>query len=79
VDKIKVKDIIDFPEGDSEGDIAREGYKTNEHVLEIVELMKKGVKFPSIEIHNNNILVDGIHRLTAYKLLRIKEIEVVYG
>ena len=31
---------------------------------------------PPIEINQNNILIDGYHRLTAYKKLNIEEIEV---
>ncbi len=77
--KVLVKNIIDFPKGDLEGNIAREKYKTCDHVLEFVELMKNGVKFPPLEISKNNFLLDGMHRLTAYKLLGIKEIDIFYG
>jgi len=73
---MKINKIIDFK--DEEGDIAREMYKTNERVLKFVKLMKKGIKFPPITISESNFLLDGMHRLTAYKLLGKKDIEVEY-
>ena len=75
---MNISKIIDFPPRDIEGDRAREMYKTNERVLEFVDLMRGGVKFPPIEITEDGVLIDGMHRLAAYKLLGKKDIEVEY-
>lgn len=77
--KLPIDSIVDFPRGDTEGDLAREQYKTNSRVLAYVKLMRNGARFPPIEITRSGHLLDGIHRLTAYKLLGRKFIEVVYS
>lgn len=76
--KILISKVIDFPKGDKEGNIARELYKTNEHVLQFVSLLKRGILFPPIVLNKNNYLSDGMHRLTAYKLLGKRKIEFIY-
>lgn len=74
--KIPTKNVIDFTDNDEEGIIAREQYKTNNHVLEFVELLRSGYVFPPIEITKNNILIDGMHRLMAHRILNIENIDV---
>jgi hypothetical protein len=69
--RMKVKDINtifqDMPPGHSG------------QVLEIARAIKKGDKMPPILVNPSGYLQDGRHRLAAYKLLGIKEVEVEWG
>lgn len=74
--EVAIEFIKDFGENDEEGVIAREEYKSSRKVLKYLDLMRKGVKFPPISILKNGSLMDGMHRLTAYRLLGTKRLEV---
>lgn len=70
---MKIKDInLTF----QDMDFGAQGHKD---VREIMEAIKRGEEIPPILVSPSGYLQDGRHRLTAFKNLGYKTIEVVYG
>jgi ParB-like nuclease domain len=48
-------------------------------VREIAEAIRRGDNIPPILVNRSGYLQDGRHRLAAYKLLGMQEVDVEYG
>ena len=77
--KEKIKDIY------IDDDIYPRINKSNKTIEAYIESLKAGAKFPPIEVQKINnegteqiILLDGLHRLEAYKESKIDEIDVIF-